>query len=351
MTIYTMDTEESRKRPASSEYGSSSVKRLCQQGSADSSPNESPSGSNDNFPTNYASIPSLLSIKEMLSVPLEYIFRQCPSSSSGSSQASPGLQTQSLSQQSRPKPLLSRTEASCLIRIQCLAAEIDSLVQLSTHVLMEQVEWMGFHDELALSGILSVRALLPILLTLGQTFVNQRLRSIQADLAEILKELESLAETLQQSREANWNTYEALCDAGCTNAMALEKYHLCVVQYELATRIESLVKSTLLNPTLQEDGDDEGDILNSDSPMTMAEFCRDVWKEEVSSDNVMTSSPLRQSSSQNSRMSIELSGKENEPSQHSVHSAVVEDSPACLGPASQHAALALSSLAYSTTPN
>ena len=322
------------------------MKRLCQS-SVGSSSNES-LRSNDGV--EHPSFPSLLSIKDLLSVPLEFIFRLSPSS--GFHHGSPcQTQASTMSQQNRPKPLLSRNEASCLIRIQSLAAEVDSLVQFSTQVLTEQVEWMSFHDEILQSNSRHLRALLPILLTLGKTFARQRLRSIQADLTEALKELELLAENLRQSREANWSTADALLDAvGATSLVALEKRHLGDIQDELAQRIDSLVKSTILTGADDHDEKDddevEEDILETDSPTTMAEFCREVWKDN----EIFVSSPLRESS-QNSRLSVQPCGKENEPSQHSSQSAVVEDSPACLGPASQHAAFALSALAYSTTPN
>eukprot|EP00977_Amphora_coffeiformis_P013389 scaffold3498_cov176-Amphora_coffeaeformis.AAC.17 len=362
-----MDTDDSRKRPADSEY-CSSVKRLCQR-SPTSSNNGSPGSGNDSPSMNRPCIPSLQSVKDLLTVPLEFIFRQCPSSSGPTSHtqnsASVAAATPMMMSQHRPKPLLSRNEASCLIRIQTLAAELDSLVQFSAKVLMEQVEWMSFHDELARADIRPLRALLPILLTLGQTFAHQRLRSLHGDLAEVLKELETLGENLRQSREANWTTSEALLEVLATNAMALEKRHLGDIQDELAQRIDSLVKATILDETWRPDEEgDEQDILSTEAPKSMADFCREVWKESNfdsgsggdSSSSVL--SPLRQSSSssQNLRLSVEPTGKENAPSQqHSQRSAVVEESPAvCLGgvSASQHAgALALSSLAFSTTPN
>lgn len=357
-----MDTEDSRKRPADSEFDSP-VKRLC-QASVNNSFSASPTGSNDTSLTTtpQPQIRSLLSVKDMLSVPLEFVFRQCPSS--GMHLGSPALTQASTTttqqpQQNRPKPLLSRNEASCLIRIQSLAAEVDSLLQVSAKVLMEQVEWVSFHDELVISGSRHLRALLPILLTLGATFTHQRVRSIQADLTEALNELDLLAENLRQSREANWTTSDALMEAvGVRSAMAMEKRHLGDIQDEMAQRIDSLVKSTILDggegmddDEKEDDEEAEEDILEAEAPKTMAEFCLEVWKEDETTSSV--ASPLRQSASQNSRLSVEPMGKENEPSQSQPsQSAVVEDSPACLGPASQHAAFALSSLAFSTsTPN
>ena len=338
-----MDSEDSRKRPADSDYGTSCVKRLCQQGSVDGSSVASP---NDN-PAAHPQIPSLLSIKDMLSVPLEFVFRQCPAS--GIQHGFPSQTQAPVITQQRPKPLLSRNEASCLIRIQCLAVEVDSLVQFSTRVLTEQVEWLTFHDELVVCNSRHLRALLPILLTMGETFTQQRLRSIQADLTEALKELELLADNLRQSSEANWATAEVLLDAVGTSAMAREKRLVGDLQDELAQRIDSLVKSTILDgaDASHEDEEDkaEEDILAAESPKTMEQFCRDVWTEK---DESSVSSPLRESNSQNSRLSIEPVGKENEPSQHSSQSIVVEDSPACLGAASQGAVFALSSLAYSS---
>ena len=361
-----MDTDDSRKRSANFEY-CSSVKRLCQR-SAASSNNGSPGSSNDSPSMDRPCIPFLQSVKDLLTVPLKYIFRQCPSSGTKSPpqhSANVAATAPMMISQQRSKPLLSRNEASCLIRIHTLAAELDSLIQLSAKVLMDQIEWMSFHDELARADIRPLRALLPILLTLGQTFVHQRLRSLDGDLAEVLRELETLGENLRQSREANWTTSEALLEVLATNAMALEKRHLGDIQDELAQRIDSLVQATILGETwgASEEGDEQ-DILSIETPKSMAEFCREVWKESndfdsgcnnSSSNSVL--SPLRHasSSSQNSRLSVEPTGKENAPSQQSQRSALVEEGPsACLGgvSASQHAgALALSSLAFSTTPN
>lgn len=351
-----MNTEDSRKRPPTSEYASS-VKRLC-QGSATSNSSNDGRLSNDSpsSPVHHPYIASLFSIKDMLTVPLEYIFRQCPSSHH-TSQTSPSQTRASNSgrqhrhQQPRSKPLLSRSEASCLIRIQTLAAEIDSLVQFSAHVLMEQVEWMTFHDDIVRSGIVPLRALLPLLLTLGQTFAHGRLRSLQADLTEALKELEILADSLRQSSEANWTTSEALLEVGATNAVAVEKRRLCDLQDELAQRIDHLVQTTIIDETEDDDSEDQGDIWNMESSQTMEDYCRQVWGKKNLAGLVL--SPSQPSSSQNSRLSVDPAGKENEPSQHSTNSAVVEVSQAlCPGSASQNAALALSTLAFTSgTPN
>jgi hypothetical protein len=94
-------------------------------------------------------------------------------------------------------------------------------------------------------------------------------------------------------------------------------------------------------------------------PKSMAEFCHDVWKETDAGDTGTTGmvfSPLRESSSsQNSRVSAEPTGKENAPSQQSllgqspVTTSVEETHMACPGAETQHAAFALSTMAFSSS--
>lgn len=348
-----MDTADSKKRPADSkEHSRSAAKRARSEDSPESSsPTTESPRSNDNpaYPA-YPPVPYLLSIKDMLTVPLEYVFRQCPTS--GATQPSPP-HTQASASHPRLKPLLSRNEASMFIRVQTLAAGTDSLVQLSTHILTEKVEWTTFHDELVLADIPCMRCLLPILRTLAHTFFNERMQTIQTQLGDMLKELRTLSESLVQASQANWETAATLTEAGVSNATALEKNRLADIQDELARRIDSLVQCTTTDTTKKDthhERESEGDMFAVESPKSMAQFCADLWKETADS---AVLSPLRESASPNfSRLSIERAGKENEPSQHSLssHSAVFEDSLAFAGASTQTAALALSTMAYPSTP-
>jgi hypothetical protein len=382
-----MNTDESRKRSASQSASSpergTSVKRLC-QGSAPtnsrprsslSSRLSSPSSSQRSSsrqdkslsPTAEAPIISpssrmvLPSVKDLLSVPVAYIFRQVAASSGPSPcsfRSGTPQHQQSQQQPSRgaPKPLLSRTEALCLLRVQALAAQIDSLVELSARLLSDQVACQAFHQELLAADARPLRALLVLVRTRGTSLVPQGLAATQAAWTPVLEELESLAEALRQSSEQNYSTSETLLEAAVGEAtaavMAREKRYLSDVQDELAQRIDRLLQTTVADSPASEDtpevapttADPWGEEAGRRS---MSDFCRQLW-----TGHLVVHSPSRApSSSQNSRVSA-ITGKENDgPSQQSI--VVVEDSPAACRPteSQHHAALVLSTLAGSATPH
>mmetsp|Transcript_26129 Transcript_26129/g.72041 ORF Transcript_26129/g.72041 Transcript_26129/m.72041 type:complete len:409 (+) Transcript_26129:107-1333(+) len=240
----------------------------------------------------------LATLSSLLSVPLEYIFREVSPASAASSSSA-------LSQSSRRKPLLSRNEAQCFLTIATLATEFDGLTSLSSRILEERMELESFNSCLYQSGQKNLPGMFGSLYALGKVMQddlsNQALERVGESLNHILSKLGNVLEKLRYSMDQNWTTYESLqdvddCDEMAVNAVALEKRHLAEVQEETVRRIEGLNGGSC-------------NILNLSS---MRDFCNGIFGGEsstaaaaastkVHSDNNAT--PQMRSSSQSSRVS------------------------------------------------
>jgi hypothetical protein len=171
------------------------------------------------------------SVEELLSVPLNVIFRQVPSST-----------THSATQ--RRKPLLTRAEAQCLVRTSQLAHEVDVLVEVSSEVLSRQ-RWCRIFAK-SIEGIPLLRSVLPVLAVHGQVIPKQTLANVEAELERVLYELEGCSSALRQYSEQNWTLFESLMDAfGDCEApgqeLAKEKRSRAEIEEEVCNRIESLL--------------------------------------------------------------------------------------------------------------
>jgi hypothetical protein len=203
------------------------------------------------------------SVGELLSVPLNVIFREVPSSTHSAMQ--------------RRKPLLTRAEAQCLVKTSQLAHEVDVIVGVSSEVLSRQ-RWCRIFGE-SIEGIPLLRSVLPVLAVHGHIITKKALANVQAELERVLYELEGCSSALRQYSEQNWTLSESLMDAfGDCEApgqeLAKEKRCMAEIEEEVCTRIESL-----LGMATKEEGSAPQDAfeqaMDSDSGrfVSMQTFC------------------------------------------------------------------------------
>ena len=175
-------------------------------------------------PPRSSSSSSSSSVEALLSVPLGLILRELPTPASAAAAA--GVSTR----RSRRRTLLSRSEATTLLRVTQLSIEQDVLVQLAADVLAnahmcstlrrrieESCRDLYGDDDAGETG-LSVRyayprhllALLPILSIHADSIPDRTVRHVQAESQRILTELAQCAATLRQCAEHNWTVSEHL---------------------------------------------------------------------------------------------------------------------------------------------
>jgi hypothetical protein len=208
------------------------------------------------------------SVEELLSVPLNVIFREVPSSS-----------TQSATQQRR-KPLLTRAEAQCLVKVSQLAHEVDVIVGVSSEVLSRQ-RWCRIFGK-SIEGVPLLRSVLPVLAVHGHVIPKKALANVQAELERVLYELEACASALRQYSEQNWTLSESLMDAfgdSCDEApgqeLAKEKRCMAEIEEEVCTRIESLLGMLAAKEEDNAPQDAFDQAMDSDSGrfVSMQTFC------------------------------------------------------------------------------
>lgn len=175
-------------------------------------------------PPRSSSSSSSSSVEALLSVPLGLILRELPTPASAAAAA--GVSTR----RSRRRTLLSRSEATTLLRVTQLSIEQDVLVQLAADVLAnahmcstlrrrieESCRALYGDDDAGETGP-SVRyayprhllALLPILSIHADSIPDRTVRHVQAESQRILTELAQCAATLRQCAEHNWTVSEHL---------------------------------------------------------------------------------------------------------------------------------------------
>lgn len=175
-------------------------------------------------PPRSSSSSSSSSVEALLSVPLGLILRELPTPALAAAAA--GVSTR----RSRRRTLLSRSEATTLLRVTQLSIEQDVLVQLAADVLAnahmcstlrrrieESCRALYGDDDAGETGP-SVRyayprhllALLPILSIHADSIPDRTVRHVQAESQRILTELAQCAATLRQCAEHNWTVSEHL---------------------------------------------------------------------------------------------------------------------------------------------
>jgi hypothetical protein len=373
-----MDTEESRKRSrqADEDHWGGSEKRF-QSGDDDATPQSlvpntsaaipahasADDDDNDSDIDDEEPSESVSTVEDMIAVPLNFLFRVVPQTTSALSMSMP---TSTASQPQRHKPLLSRAEAQCLLTVALLAHELDSLVALSSKALEQRQSYGSFARKLERSNNPFLRPILFLLDIVGHHVPTQGLEKIQSELDSVTQELKTTAVTLRQFSEQNWTLSESLMDSisGTSGEIvAKEKRRLSDVQEEVCTRIERLLQAT----TGQSDDDLQGDL-----GCTMKEYCeRILAPDDHDNDHEESHAPDASCSQQSEASALKKEPaseeKENAPSQSSQQrapsqssqqrqqivveevygspNASLENTPSCKMSATQNAAEVLSSLA------
>ncbi|CAJ1930317.1 unnamed protein product [Cylindrotheca closterium] len=197
------------------------------------------------------------SIESLLSIPVAVVFRTCSSQ--------------------KGRPLLTRAEAECFLRISFLAQEIDTLVGSSESLFLQQQYYSQYTRDLLSSSLSSssqpssssqnshapsenqnttrtqtvyplnpmLRPLLPILNFLQEKSAPT-LQRIHQTLSHLSAELIGCSSILRQSAEQNWTMADAL-DAMQQDsteegpALSDEKRKVADLEEELCQRIERVV--------------------------------------------------------------------------------------------------------------
>jgi hypothetical protein len=364
-----MDTEESRKRSreADEDHWDESGKRF--QGDDDTTQqphslvpntgaalpvhdsaddNDNDSDIDDTEPTE-----SVSTVEDMIAVPLDFLFRVVPQTTSAFSMSM--STSTAASQPQRHKPLLSRAEAQCLLTVALLAHELDSLVALSAKALEQRRSYGAFARKLERTNNPFLRPILFLLDVVGHHVPTNGLEKIQSELDSVTQELKTTAATLRQFSEQNWTLSESLMDSMSGTSgeiVAKEKRRLSDVQEEVCTRIERLLQAT----TGQSDDDLQGDL-----GCTMEEYCARILAPDAHNheeSHAPEASCSQQSEASGRKKEPASEEKENAPSQSSQQrqqivleevygspNASSENTPSCRLSATQNAAEVLSSLA------
>jgi hypothetical protein len=199
------------------------------------------------------------SVERLLSVPLEILFRQVPSTSASS-----------LSH--KRKPLLTRAEARLLSKTTLLAAEMDTILHVSSQALSQQV-WCAQFSQ-SIESVPWLRSVVGLLRVHSTHISSAALHHLQQEMNRILQDLSSCAAALAHYAEQNWTVSESLLDAfgddgtllSSGQELAQHKKFLAELQEEVSSRIQ-----TLLN---------DEEILkwaHGNVPTPMTQFCQQLF--------------------------------------------------------------------------
>jgi hypothetical protein len=166
----------------------------------------------------------IFSVETMLSVPTDIIFRKVQN-----------------------KPLLTRTEGQCFLRITMLAQELDALVDLTERMLHQRRQSRELRQTLGDYSNPSLRPL-AVLTRVIEGQATPALVDVQQAMSKLMMELSSCSALLRQSAEQNWSMNESLLDAmGGTLAahnsrmLARDKRNTAELEEEIAKRIDALL--------------------------------------------------------------------------------------------------------------
>ena len=145
------------------------------------------------------------------------------------------------------KPVLTRAEGQCFLRIAMLAQELDASVDLAERILLQKRKSREFRQKMDDSCNSTLRPL-AILLRVFESQLTPALLGIQKAMSNVLIELAACSSLLRQSAEQNWSVTESLLDAmGGTLAghssrvLARDKRNMAELEEELVKRIDALV--------------------------------------------------------------------------------------------------------------
>jgi hypothetical protein len=363
-----MDTEESRKRSHRTDEDHWSDKRFRHGASDDTTitphspmpssaalPADDDHADNADADADADPIESVSTVEDMIAVPLDFLFRVVPQTTSAFSMSmSTSTTAASQRQPQRHKPLLSRAEAQCLLTVALLAHEIDSLVALSAKALEQRRSYGSFARKLERTNSPFLRPMLFLLDVVGNHVPTNTLEMIQSELESVTQELKSTAATLRQFSEQNWTLSESLMDSisGTSGEIvAKEKRRLSDVQEEVCTRVERLLQAS----TGQSDDDLE------DLGCSMKDYCARILAPDAHDESLslaQEASCSQQSEASERKREPASEEKENAPSQSSQQRQQIvvleevygsphassENTPSCRISATQNAAEVLSSL-------
>ena len=170
------------------------------------------------------------SIESMLAVPMEVVFRRV-----------------SQYPKQEPRPLLTRAEADCFIKVAFLAQEIDVLVKLAEQSLSQQLSCRIYRKRIDKSTHPFLRPIAPIFTLLARQ-QKKTLQHVQQNLGQLVSQLSACATTLRQAAEQNWMHSDSLIDAFdqitetvSGQSLAQEKRNLAELEEELCQRIQKIV--------------------------------------------------------------------------------------------------------------
>jgi hypothetical protein len=172
--------------------------------------------------TKYDSYP--ISVESMLSVPTDVIFRKVQN-----------------------KPLLTRAEGQCFLRIAMLAHELDASIDLSERILLQQRQSRELRHKMDDFHNPTLRSL-TILIRVFESQLTPALVGVQKALSGVMMELSSCSSVLRQSAEQNWSVTESILDAMAgtlaghsSRVLARDKRNMAELEEELAKRIDGLL--------------------------------------------------------------------------------------------------------------
>lgn len=211
------------------------------------------------------------SIAALLSVPLEYIFRQrqVPVGTSDQSSKPPPLKKQKQNPSSHQKQpfLLSKTEAMTIIQVSNLAHELDCLVQMATNALYKAHLTRQLSIDLSSSNLHRhnnyLRPIHVLLKIHGDEIPNQILHHVQSNMDRILFiEFPSLCQVLNQCSEQNWSVSSALQTSisfeNNVSELGKEKGIVAEIEEELCKRMNGLIEMSMNGTSVNSNDSDEG---------------------------------------------------------------------------------------------
>lgn len=171
-----------------------------------------------------------VSIESLLRVPMNIIFRKI-----------------------NEKPLLTRAEGHCFLRITMLAQEMDGSIEVAETALRQRRHSRRMSQKLEDTRSPILRPLAMLMRLHGEQS-SPAINAVEKTLAATMIELQSCSSNLRQMSEQNWSVAESLADtmggalAGHVGRLlAREKYSLAEMEDEVAKRIDSIIAMASVN--------------------------------------------------------------------------------------------------------
>jgi len=233
--------------------------------------------------TSSPSSASSASIESFLSVPLEFILTRAilddPSFSD-----SYNMSKDSNKSQRQQRPLLLRSEAWSLLKVNLISSEIDSLISYCIKKLSKVGNFRKQIEDIYQTNKKQhyFIAMLPLLHTLQQNSISS-LEYITHQISECFEKLNSLEKSIRQFSEQNLGIAEQLSEMNMddSNIVMQEKKFVGTVELEVCNRIEILFES-MNGPS--ENVFDLFNVQDGSTFVSMKEFCSHAFassKEDI----------------------------------------------------------------------